>query len=347
MNVLFLCEGTTVPASRFRVGQFVPHFERHGIRCDVRYAYGDRYNRLSRTRLGGPYKLLTRLKRIPFAADADEFDLCFVQRPALPQSALPERLLAEINPRIVFDFDDSIHLGPGGTPNRRREQTLRRNVAIARRVFAGNEYLASLADAPQKTIVIPTVIDTDVYVPSPRSSDGPLVIGWMGTSGNFPFLERVRAPVERALDALDDAVVRLVSNADFEPWADHPQVEQIRWSAEREVSLLQSFDIGLMPLVDGPLTRGKCAFKMIQYMAVGTPVVVSAVGANVEVFENSDAGFCVSTFDAFTDAIVSLGRDAKARRERGEAGRRHTVERYSIRAVLPRYLDCFEAVADR
>ena len=348
MRVLFLCEGTTVPASRFRVGQFIPHLEEAGVECEVRYAYDWRYNDLSRTRFGPAYKALWRLKRVPFAADADEFDIIFVQRPAIPQSSLPERLLASINPNIVFDFDDSIFLAPGGVVSDRRERAMHDIIALSRRVIAGNRYLAHVALAPEKTTVIPTVIDTERYVPpAEREDSGELVIGWMGTEGNFPFLEQVVEPVNRALDRLPNAKVRIVSNADFAPWLGDDRVEQIRWSVANELPLLQSFDIGLMPLEEGPLTRGKCSFKMIQYMAVGCPVVVSAVGANVEVFEGSRSGHCVLSFDEFEDAIVALGTSREARDAAGRAGRAHVERSYSIAAVLPRYLEVFEKMLER
>ncbi len=326
------------------MGQFLPYWRDAGIDCDARYAYGDDYNRLRDTIVGAPYKLLWRLKRVPFAADADEFDFVFVQRPALPQSAFPERLLASINDRIVFDFDDSIHLGPGGVESPARAATMRDDVALARHVVAGNEYLASVAGMPEKTTVIPTVIDTERYVPDGRRAQG-RTIGWMGTSGNFPFVEQIAEPMRRALARLPDWKFVMVSNAEFAPLSGHPQVEQIRWTAATEIPLLQSFDIGLMPLADGPLTRGKCAFKMIQYMAVGAPVVVSAVGANVEVFRGSDAGECVGSFDEFEDAVVALAENPERRAQCGEAGREHVDAGYSIRAVLPRYLEIFDGVA--
>jgi glycosyltransferase involved in cell wall biosynthesis len=141
--------------------------------------------------------------------------------------------------------------------------------------------------------------------------------------------------------------VRLVSNADFEPLRGLDRVEQIRWSAAEEILLLQSFDIGLMPLVDSPLTRGKCAFKMIQYMAVGAPVVVSPVGANVDVMQGVEAGYLVDEFDEWSDALLALVDDAEARQRMGAQGRDRAVERYSIDAVLPTYLEIFEKLASR
>ncbi|HBQ11117.1 MAG TPA: hypothetical protein DEF51_08050, partial [Myxococcales bacterium] len=291
LRVLFLTEGRDVPASRFRAEQFFPFFEREGVRCTLVGAYGKLYNRLHTTPLGGPYKLLTRAARAASGLRAARYDLVFSQRPALPQSPLPERLLARLQPRIVFDFDDAIWLGPGGTPSAARERTFRHVVGCARWVVAGNGYLARRAAAPEKTTVLPTVVDMDATTPplKPRGPRAP-VVGWMGTAGNLPFLEAVMPDVLRAVADTPGARVRIVSNARSRRYESHPSVEQVGWSRDREVDLLRSFDVGLMPLPDDELTRGKCGFKMIQYMAVGAAVVASAVGANPELFAGSGAG---------------------------------------------------------
>jgi glycosyltransferase involved in cell wall biosynthesis len=42
-------------------------------------------------------------------------------------------------------------------------------------------------------------------------------------------------------------------------------------------------DVGMMSLPDEIWSRGKCSFKMLQYMACGVPVVVSSVGASMTV----------------------------------------------------------------
>ncbi len=351
MKILFLTEGTTVPASRFRVGQFIPHFESRGIDCTVRAAYGDWYNAAARTAVGPAYKLLWRLKRVGQGLDAGRFDVVFLQRPALPFSALPERAVTRANRRTIFDVDDSIFLGAGGKVDPARRRAFEDEVELARHVICGNSYLAEEAGAPEKTTVIPTVIDTDRYVPAEagkaeKAEGEPVVIGWMGTSGNFPFLEEIAPALREVLEARPEAVVRFVSNAPFEPLADHPRVEQIPWSKEREIELLQSFDIGLMPLEDSALTRGKCGFKMIQYMAVGTPVVVSAVGANVEIFEGSGAGFLADSWDAWCEPLLGLVDDAEMRKKMGVAGRVHAVESYSVKSVIDRYIDIFERVAE-
>jgi glycosyltransferase involved in cell wall biosynthesis len=348
VRAIFFTDGVEVPASRYRCEQFFPHFAKAGVQPTLSYAYGYAYNRVHRTKWGDAYKLASRMKRaaremlLPFS----DFDVAVLQRTAVPHSALPERFIGRMGTvPTIFDFDDSLHLGVGGAESPARERAFHEACAAADHLVAGNEWLAELANHPEKTTVIPTVIDTDRYVPAPRESlerPDEVVVGWMGTSGNFLFLERIARALENVLRRFPKCRVRIVSNAEFSPLAGVPRVEQIRWSAEREIELLQSFDIGLMPLEDSPVSRGKCAFKMIQYMAVGAPSVVSAVGANVEVARGTELGILVHDWRGWEDAISELVRSPELRASMGRAGRERAVSTYSVDAVLPTWLELLQ-----
>ena len=341
-RMLALVQGTTIPSSRFRVGQLVPGWQRLGLQIDVRPGYGDRYNDLAATPLGPPYKLASRLRRVLATLDAGRYDLVFVQRPALPQTWLPEQLLVALNPRMIFDYDDHIGMGPGG-PSAARQETLERCVSLSARSVAGNTFLARLGGRPSRTVVIPTVIDADRYVPAPRQTCAEVVLGWMGTASNFGALRAILPQLRRVLAQAPGAKLRVVSNGQLEELVGHPQVEQLRWSKEHEIAQLQRFDIGLMPLEDTLANQGKCGFKMIQYMSVGAPVVVSAVGANVDIFKGAEAGYCLSE-DRWEEALMSLIDSPARRREHGQAGRAHVERHYSIASVEARYGALFEEV---
>src|SRR5262249_24943742 len=134
-------------------------------------------------------------------------------------------------------------------------------------LIAGNAYLAEAAQAPEKTAVIPTSIDTDRFRPplARRSSAAP-VIGWMGTASNYPNF----APLLPALqDLLASGACRLRIVSDAPPPFSLPGQDFIPWSEAIEVEALHGFDIGIMPLLDTAWNRGKCAFKLIQYQATG------------------------------------------------------------------------------
>ncbi len=343
MNGVFLTDGIFVPASRFRCEQFFPYFRDAGINPTLRYAYGPSYNRAIHQWWGNPYKALCRLRRGVYqVAVPSDTDFVFLQRTAFPQTAAFEKLLARRKIQTFFDFDDSLWVDGTGAISASRKKAFEVAVELADHLIAGNGFLAEQANRPNKTTIIPTVIDTNLYIPPANRSGDEVIIGWMGTAGNFPFLNRVVPALKTVLEMRPQARVKLISNANFDPLLGVDRVEQIPWTAAEEIAQLQSFDIGLMPLVDSPLTRGKCAFKMIQYMSVGAPVVVSNVGANAEVFGKRELGYLLDDFD-WVEALITLIDDATLRTEMGKRGRQRAVENYSITAVLPTYITLFEA----
>ncbi len=347
VRVLFITDGPDSPGSRFRCLQFFPHLEARGIHCEVRFAYDEHYNEVFERVWAPAYKAVGRLRRVSYLLTARGYDLLFLHKTAMPFSSWPERLRKLAKVPVVFDFDDAIYLGRGGADSLLRERAFRGAVASADAVIAGNPHLAKVAAVPEKTTVIPSVVDTATYQPRAWNGGDDLVVGWMGTATNLPFLRTVVPQLLEAVAQLPRARLRIVSNGTLPELLKHPQVEQWRWSADREQMALQSFDIGLMPLPDNEHTRGKCGFKMLQYMATGVPVVASAVGANIGLFEDSRAGHLVPPGGDWVAPIVALGRERASRLAAGAAGRAHVDERYSVRAVLPAYEQLFRRLTGK
>src|SRR5207237_4709544 len=102
---------------------------------------------------------------------------------------------------------------------------------------------------------------------------------------------------------------------------DRVHVENDPWRLETEQANLASFDIGIMPLWDSVWTRGKCGYKILQYMAAGTPVVASAVGANTDIITSGENGFLAQTQDEWVQSLRSLIENPEQRRNFGMRGR--------------------------
>lgn len=345
MKILFFTDGPEGPGSRFRCLQFFPALRARGFECEARFAYDARYNDIFEKPWASAYKLAFRLKRVAhllFDADAD---VVFLHKTALAFSGVPERLRALRRAKIVFDFDDAIFLGNGSFDTHLRENAFRSVVAAADHVIAGNRHLLDRAAVQAKSTLIPSVVDTHVFVPSVRASNKNLVVGWIGTASNFPHLETVMPQLIEAVGRIPNARLRIVSNGVMSRYESHPLVEHWRWHEERELQALHSFDIGLMPLADNEQSRGKCGFKMIQYMSVGVPVIASAVGANVDIFEGSKAGVLVAPQGDWQTPLLALAADPALRLELGENGRNHAVAHYSIDVVIDRYIEIFNRLA--
>jgi glycosyltransferase involved in cell wall biosynthesis len=228
--------------------------------------------------------------------------------------------------------DDAIFVGRGAGVAER----------LARRcdsIVCGNEYLAAqFREWNEHVTVVPTAVDTARFVPAEHNR-APTTrrIGWIGTSSNFKYLYDIEDAIVDLLALRRGVVLRVI--ADCAPRFSRlhgGRVEFVPWSPGNEVREIQSMTVGIMPLADGAWERGKCSYKMLQYMACGVPVVVSPVGMNVDVLAYGRAGLPATTRDDWAAALLTLLDDPVARSTMGHTGR-HIAETYfSIQAVAPR-----------
>lgn len=328
MRVAAFTGGPAVPSGRFRVRQFVGPLAREGIAItEMGHGAGGSYPPAQRWKR--PLWAAGRLASLaPQVAASRRYDAVLLQREMLSSLATLEGLTSR--PRL-FDVDDSIHLLRGGG-------FARKIAANCDRIIAGNDYLADWYGRWNANVtVLPTVVDTDRYVPASARADSTVTIGWIGTSANFPYLEAIEPGLRRALDG--NTALRLKIMADRTPAL--PGIDPARWQFEpwseaAEVAMIQSLDVGLMPLPDDEWTRGKCSFKMLQYMACGVPVVVSPVGMNQQVLARGESGLAASSADDWTGALLALANEAGLRHRMGTEGRAIVEKHYSVRSAAPR-----------
>lgn len=215
----------------------------------------------------------------------------------------------------------------------------RKLAELSDKVICGNNYLAEwFGRWNSKVDVIPTAVDTERYLPvvANKRSDLPLVIGWIGTSGNYKYLYGIESALEKVMRAHPGTRLKVVG--DQMPKFRHlspGKIDFVPWSESVEVQAIQSMDIGIMPLEDTPWARGKCSFKMLQYMATGLPVVVSPVGMNAEILMLSVLGMSATTETQWIDGLIALLEDSALRARLGAEGRRVAESSFSIRVVAP------------
>jgi hypothetical protein len=296
--------------------------------------------------------------RWPWVRRAAQYDVVILQRDLLPLGTLTpflERAIVRRNPRVVFDFDDAIFVDPDAGVRRKRVgwaglrdgNKIGHIIQACRHVTAGNAYLASYAKQWNPDVsIIPTVIDTDVYTARHWTrSSAPLTIGWSGTHGNLPYLQRL-SPVLQELSREFSIRLRIISNPHSVPlnFGDVP-IEHREWRLSTEVEDLHQLDVGLMPLPDDRWARGKCGLKALQYMACGVPCVLSPVGVNTEIVTSGVNGFAATSDTEWLGALRRLIGDEFLRRRLGEAARKTVDDRYSARRWTPELAAILRRVA--
>jgi len=259
-------------------------------------------------------------------------------------SALEARLFASVSRRRVFDVDDAIYVrkprrlgeAPDDSPWRKRKfaATCRWVDVVA----AGNDVLAGAARASARAItILPTSIDTASYRPtSATAADAPTIV-WIGSPENLVYLEMIRPALVRLTVRHPTLKMRIICSR-FPDWPD-VNIEPIAWSTATEAESLAAAHIGVMPLTDDEWARGKCAFKLLQYMAAALPCVASPVGANAEAVIDGVNGFHARSTEEWERNLEALIRSPELRARFGASGREHVESRYAMRSYQARYLE--------
>ncbi len=342
-KVLFLTKYSRQGASsRFRTYQYLPLLEAAGLSCDVAPLFDDAY--LARRYGNGRGASIDFIKalwrRLCALLHATRYDRVVIEYELLPYfPPLFERLLSRLGVRYLVEYDDAIFHKYDLSRQPLVRVMLKRKIATVMRladaVIAGNDYLADYAQraGARQVAVLPTVIDLDRYPPRPwPAAQTRLVIGWLGSPSTGRYLEAI-APALARVCADGRARLRLVGPGPI----DLPGVaaEIVAWSEASETAQLHGFDIGIMPLPDDPWARGKCGFKLIQYMACGLPVVASPVGVNQQIVEHGGNGFLAATEEEWVGALTALLDDAALRERMGRAGRVRVEQRYCLQKTGP------------
>jgi glycosyltransferase involved in cell wall biosynthesis len=289
-------------------------------------------------------------RRLGLLLQLPVYDFIFIHREATPLGPpVLEWLLVKVfRKKIIYDFDDAIWLANTSEANRMVAglKWHHKVASICRWAYknsCGNTYLATYAQQFNlRSIVNPTTIDT-VHLHNrvrDQSAPGRLVIGWTGTHSTLKYLDQI-VPVLAQLEAEGlDFEFRVISN--------HPPILPLRslifvpWRKTTEIADLLAFHVGLMPLEDDLWAKGKCAFKALQYMALGIPALVSPVGMNTEVVQDGYNGYICATPTDWEASLRQLLGDHNLRQRLGVAARATVVERYSVQANTANFLALFE-----
>lgn len=270
------------------------------------------------------------IARRPFhVARAATADVVLVQKEAFPFGPpFFEQVLARRVP-LVFDFDDAHHLVPRVQWDWRSlwrdPERLAKTIRAAKLVTAGNEWLKEIARRAggREVHLVPTGVapyNGRAAADARFARRGPVVVGWMGTWSNLSYMDEI-VPALRAVSARYPIRVALVGAANVHEWRPEGlDVVSYSWDETYETDHLLGFDIGIMPLVDGEFERGKCAYKILQYMSAALPVVASDVGANSTVVKHGVSGFLARSMPDWEQHIAALAQSSEMRRSFGLAG---------------------------
>ena len=358
MKILLLSRYSRMGASsRLRSYQYLPFLQHNGVQVTVAPLFPSRYLRNRYTHTRGNLLLTAQAyaKRLWQLLNARPYDLIWIEKEIFPWLPACFETIGSIW-RIpwVADYDDAIFhrydLFSVKIVRRMLGKKIDRVMRHAGLVIAGNQYLAERAKkaGAQRVEILPTVVDMERYDRTTLNecddTGRPVVIGWIGSPTTVPYLQSLSHVLGRLRRRYRIKVVNLGGGDIRMPGV---SLENRGWTEDSEVEKIQQFDIGIMPLPNSPWAKGKCGYKLIQYMACAKPVVASAVGSNREIVIDGQNGLLAETSEEFYAALEKLIKDPMLRYRLGENGFHLVKKRYCLQVTAPKLLSFLTSAANR
>lgn len=354
MKILLLSRYSHLGASsRLRSYQYLPYLKAYDIDVTVSSLLSDDY--LRKFYSGSANQLTERIssyfQRFIQLFKSTRFDLLWIEKELFPW--LPswcEMLIVRLGIPYIVDYDDAIFHKYDTHSNILVRKLLGNKIDAVMRnavaVTAGNKYLMARAKkaGARRVEYLPTVIDLERYFVKDTVEKPIFTIGWIGSPTTAKYLEMIR-PVLSQWDKKNNARFVIIGADSFK--IDGIRVEHRPWSQDSEVLEIQKFDIGIMPLPDNLWEKGKCGYKLIQYMACGKSVIASPVGVNSEIVEHGTNGFLARSGIEWLKALGILYADHELRHEMGKAGREKVESAYCIQATVRRFANLLYSIAPK
>jgi glycosyltransferase involved in cell wall biosynthesis len=343
-------------SSRLRTLQYLALLEKKGIDVSSHALISDKAL-LLRYKLGcySPVSLIFfYIKRIKTLIFKKSFDLVWIEKEAFPWFPVWIELLLLRGKPFILDYDDATFHNYDQNSNKILRyffhDRLDRLMAKSSLVVCGNLYLQkrALTSGASNTVILPTVVNLDKY-PVKEYIDFTLIdyvnyqckIVWIGSPSTQHYLELIKGPLQ-VLSRKYNFILRVIGSDELK--ISSVNIEIIPWTEEAESKLIRDCDIGIMPLLNTSWEKGKCGYKLIQYMASGLPVVASPIGVNQDIICHGKNGFLANNENEWVASLDNLLGNSGLRSEMGLCGRQDVVEKYSLTIAAPNLINNFRKV---
>ena len=218
---------------------------------------------------------------------ASSYDVIFLQRKLVPRFFF--KILRILSKKIIYDFDDAIFLDSNGKISNHKLKKFSYICSNSDLIFAGNDFLKNYANKfNKKTFLIPTCLDISKYILPVKKDKNFFDLVWIGSKSTSKYLIEIIPLLERANKKLKDLRLINISNVNLK--SKFIPIKNVLWTEQIQYKELKSAKLGLAPLDNSDWSKGKCAFKVLQYASAGIPIISSNEGVNSILIKQFDAG---------------------------------------------------------
>ena len=339
------------PSSRYRIYNFIYHYDKAGYVPIVYPLFEDWYLeciwnhnpkwKIIHRIIWAYLKRLVNIIRLPVNSKLYIGSELF---PYIPYGL--EFILAIKRIKYIIEYDDAVFhyydLHRLWIVRRILEKKTPTVISRARHVITGSEYLTNYAKKYNPSVTeIPTCIDEKKYENQVLANKEIFVIGWIGSPSQSKQLIKI-VPAFKRLALCCDYKLNLIGyDKKLRNKLDGLPTEFIEWSDDTEVYEMAKFTVGIMPLDDSSFSKGKCAFKLVQYMALGIPTISTPLQSNININSDSSNLFA-NTVDEWYDAFVRVIQNPEYFEKVGLKNKSIAMENYTIQANVNKHLELIE-----
>ena len=305
-SIIFFTKYTAAGASsRYRVYQYLHYFQLAGFTTQVKPLFTDIYliNKYNNRKIKKSYiifRYLNRIKDVLFLSSENSIYIEYELLPYFP--AWLEKWLNFKRRNYVVDYDDAIFHNYDLHANKWVRKILKSKIstviAKANKVITGSEYLTKFANKYNSDVIeIPTSIDFNKYQVISQPIKEEFIIGWIGTPSNSQNVINIIEGLKKFLLLHPSRLILIGFDKKYHDYFDDLPIDVQDWNSKTEVQSIKSFSVGIMPLLDTPFNRGKCGFKLIQYMASGIPTISTPLPANINIDKHKENLFATTDED--------------------------------------------------
>jgi glycosyltransferase involved in cell wall biosynthesis len=351
MKILLLSRyGNLGASSRIRTFQYIPYLNKNGIEVDVAPLFSDEYIKSLYQNGKKQIKFVIQayIRRLISLTKIKGYNLLWIEKELFPMfPAWAEELVSVLKIPYIVDYDDAIFHNYDLSRNILVRSFLKDKIDIVMRkaavVIVGNDYLAerALKSGAKRVEYLPSVVDLEKYKFSDEFSTDIFKIGWIGTPSTAKYLKLIHEVLQEFCLKHNAKLILIGSGKINIPGV---PLEIRDWKEDTEVENILSVDVGIMPLLDEPWERGKCGYKLIQYMACGRPVIASPVGINDRIIIDGINGFKARSSESWKRSLVKLYKDLDLRKRMGLNGRKIVEEKYSLQVTAPKLVNILKNI---
>lgn len=261
-----------------------------------------------------------------------------------------DKMLLKLNKNVILDFDDDIAAQKGqpkkitnwfGKLLMEDGNKFNNALRVYNKFIVASDYLKERILKERggnraEMLIIPTSVDYSRHLAKGYVNNKPLSIGWIGGDHNYFLLDSI-IPVLNKLSSTRQFKLIVIGASKYDRSTNF-EIDFREWSLDSEVKNLLDIDIGIMPLQDTEISKGKGGFKLIQYMGLGIVSVASAVTINKEIVNDGIDSFLVETEHEWEDILDKLLSGSVDLKTVGEKARKKILNNYTVEANRTRYI---------